>query len=463
MDLMPRRAQLASMVRLSLPIVTVQVGMMFMGVVDTMMVGRLSATDLAAVALGNVYFYTIAVFGNGMLMALDPIVAQAVGADDAESVARGIQRGFVLTFFLALIASLLFLPSGTVFVWLRQPEDVVPVGAGYIFGSIPGMLPFYAFVVLRQSLQAMGRVAPVVWTIVAANLLNVFLNWVLIFGNLGFPQMGAVGSAWGSSVARWFMAALLLALSWPVVRPYLARVRREAFDVFALGRMIRLGTPVGFQQQLEFGAFSLIGVMMGWLGTVTMAGHQVALNLAALAFMVPLGIAGAAAVLVGRAVGREDMVEARRAAGAGTLLGGGFMVVTACVFLGAPGLLARVYTADAGVLAVAVALLPIAGIFQVADGLQAVAAGVLRGAGDTRSPFIFNALGFWVFGIPVSAALAFGADMGARGLWWGLAAGLGAVAILLFIRVRRLLARGVGRVVIDDPAASRAARRRRVA
>ncbi|MYK68875.1 MAG: MATE family efflux transporter, partial [Gammaproteobacteria bacterium] len=178
---------------------------------------------------------------------------------------------------------------------------------------------------------------------------------------------------------------------------------------------------------------------------------------------VPLGIAGAAAVLVGRAVGREDMVEARRAAGAGTLLGGGFMVVTACVFLGAPGLLARVYTADPGVLAVAVALLPIAGIFQVADGLQAVAAGVLRGAGDTRSPFIFNALGFWVFGIPVSAALAFGADMGARGLWWGLAAGLGAVAILLFIRVRRLLARGVERVVIDDPAASRAARPRRVA
>jgi len=126
-------------------------------------------------------------------------------------------------------------------------------------------------------------------------------------------------------------------------------------------------------------------------------------------------------------------------------------------------LLARVYTADAGVLAVAVALLPIAGIFQVADGLQAVAAGVLRGAGDTRSPFIFNALGFWVLGIPVSAALAFRADMGARGLWWGLAAGLGAVAILLFIRVRRLLARGVRRVVIDDPAASRAARRRRVA
>ncbi len=451
MELVPRRADLAGMARLALPIVGVQVGTMTMGVADTIMVGRLSATDLAAVALGNVYFYTVAVFGNGMLMTLDPIVAQAVGAEDAESAARGIQRGFVLAVALALVASLLFLPSGAAFAWLRQPEDVIPPAAGYVFGSIPGMLPFYAFATLRQSLQAMGRVAPIVWTIVAANVLNVFLNWVLVFGNLGAPQMGAVGSAWGSSAARWFMAALLLALSWRVLGPFLARVRREAFDPFALGRMIRLGTPLGFQQQLEFGAFSLIGVMMGWLGTATMAGHQVALNLAALAFMVPLGIAGAAAVLVGRAVGREDMAEARRAAGAGIFLGGGFMVLTACAFLGAPGALARIYTADAGVLAVAVALLPIAGIFQVADGLQAVAAGVLRGAGDTRSPFVFNALGFWVFGIPVSAALAFGAGLGARGLWWGLAAGLGAVAVLLFVRVRRLLTRGVGRVQVDDP------------
>lgn len=460
MDLMPRRAHLASMVRLALPIVGVQVGIMLTGVVDTIMVGRISATDLAAVALGNAYFFTIAVFGIGMLMALDPIVAQAVGADDSESVARGIQRGFVLAVLLALVASLLFLPSRTVFVWLRQPGDVVPVAAGYIFGSIPGMLPYYAFAVLRQSLQAMGRVSAVVWTIVAANLLNVFLNWVLIFGNLGFPRMGAVGSAWGSSVARWFMAALLLALAWRTLRPYLARLRRKAFDVLALARMVRLGTPLGFQHQLEFGAFSLIGMMMGWLGTVSMAGHQVALNLAALAFQVPLGIAGASAVLVGRAVGGADMVEARRAAGAGILLGGSFMLVTACAFLAAPGPLARIYTADAGVLAIVVALLPIAGVFQVADGLQAVAAGVLRGAGDTRSPFIFNALGFWAFGIPVSAALAFWADMGARGLWWGLAAGLGVVAILLFIRVRRLLARQVGRVLIDDPGVPAGPRKR---
>lgn len=451
MNLAPRRADLARMLRLALPIVTVQVGIMMMGTVDTLMVGHLSATDLAAVGLGNIYFFQIAVFGMGVLMALDPIVAQGVGAGDHEAAARGIQRALVLTLFLTVITSLLFLPAARVFELLRQPEDVVPVAGGYALGSILGMLPFYAFVVLRQSLQAMHRVAPIVWTIAGANLLNAFLNWVLIYGNLGVPQLGAVGSAWGSSLARWCMAAALLALSWRSMRPYLGRFRREALDRRALVRMVRLGTPIGFQQQLEFGAFAVIGVMMGWLGTEAMAGHQIALNLAALTFMVPFGIAAASAVLVGHAVGREDMDGARRAAAAGIQLSGVFMLVTATAFLLYPRFWAGLYSHDLPVIAIAASLIPIAGVFQVTDGLQAVAAGVLRGAGDTFTPFLVNALGFWLLGVPVSYFLAFHADWGPRGLWWGLAAGLAVVAVLLFARLRRVLRRGVRRVAIDAP------------
>lgn len=451
MNLIPRRADLARMLRLALPIVTVQVGIMMMGVVDTLMVGRLSATDLAAVGLGNIYFFQIAVFGMGVLMALDPIVAQGVGAGDHEAAARGIQRALVLTLFLTALTSLLFLPAARIFAFLRQPADVVPVAGGYALGSILGMLPFYAFVVLRQSLQAMHRVAPIVWTIAGANLLNGFLNWVLIYGNLGVPQLGAVGSAWGSSLARWCMAAALLALSWRAMRPYLGRFRPEALDRRALVRMVRLGTPIGFQQQLEFGAFAVIGVMMGWLGTEAMAGHQIALNLAALTFMVPFGIAAASAVRVGRAVGREDMDAARRAAAAGIQLSGVFMLATAGAFLFYPRFLAGLYSHDLAVIAIAASLIPIAGVFQVADGLQTVAAGVLRGAGDTFTPFLVNALGFWLLGVPVSYFLAFHADWGPRGLWWGLAAGLAAVAVLLFARLRRVLRREVRRVAIDTP------------
>lgn len=451
MNLLPRIADLRRMLRLARPIVAVQVGIMMMGVVDTLMVGHLSATDLAAVGLGNLYFFQIAVFGIGLLMSLDPIVSQGVAAGDHEAAARGIQRAFVLALGLTVIVSLLFLPAAWIFTLLRQPDDVVPVAGGYALGSILGMLPFYSFIVLRQSLQAMGRVAPIVWTIAGANLFNAFLNWVLIYGNLGVPQLGAVGSAWGSSIARWCMAGALLGLSWRWLSPYLRRFRREAFEVAALVRTLRLGAPIGFQAQLEFGAFAVIGIMMGWLGTEAMAGHQVALNLAAFTFTVPVGIGAASAVRVGHAVGRDDMDGARRAAGAGTVLGGTFMLLTAVAFLAFPGFWAGLYSRDSAVLAVAAALIPIAGIFQVADGLQTVAAGVLRGAGDTFHAFLYNAIGFWGIGLPVSVILTFRLDWGPHGLWWGLAAGLTAVAILLFDRVRRVLGREVRRVAIDAP------------
>ena len=453
MTLIPLRADLVRMLRLALPIVTVQVGIMLTGVVDTLMVGHLSATDLAAVGLGNLYFFQIAVFGIGLLMALDPIVSQGVAAGDHEAAARGIQRALILTLFLTVITSLLLVPAGWVFTLLRQPADVVPVAGGYALGSIAGMLPFYGFIVLRQSLQAMSRVAPIVWTIAGANLLNVFLNWVLIYGNLGVPQLGAVGSAWGTSIARWCMAGALLALSWRSLRPYLRRFRREALDVGALARTIRLGAPIGFQHQLEFGAFAVIGLMMGWLGTEAMAGHQVALNLASFTFQVPAGIGAASAVRVGHAVGRHDMDGARRAAGAGAVLGGTFMLVTAVALLAFPRFWAGVYSHDPTVLAVAAALIPIAGIFQVADGLQTVAAGVLRGAGDTFFAFLVNAIGFWFVGVPVSVYLTFSLGWGPEGLWWGLAVGLTAVAILLFDRVRRILRREIRRVAMDAPTA----------
>jgi MATE family multidrug resistance protein len=214
--------------------------------------------------------------------------------------------------------------------------------------------------------------------------------------------------------------------------------------------MLRLGAPIGVQFGLEFGAFGAIGVLMGWLGTLAMAGHQVALNLASLTFMVPLGISQATAVLVGQGVGREDPPGARRAAGAGIILGGAFMAGTAALFLLFPELLSRIYTVDPEVVAVAVLLIPLAGVFQIFDGLQVVASGVLRGVGDTRSPMIVNLLGFWCIGMPISLWLGFRAGVGPVGLWWGLVAGLGSVAVFLLVRVRFRMGRDLRRIVIDD-------------
>jgi MATE family multidrug resistance protein len=245
------------------------------------------------------------------------------------------------------------------------------------------------------------------------------------------------------------MAAVLVAAAWPALRPALRPWRPGSFSARALVPLVRLGAPIGVQQCLEFFAFGLTGLLMGRLGTVPMAGHETALNLAALVFMVPLGVGAAAAVRVGHAVGAGDRHAARRAAAAALACGVGFMTTTALLFLAAPRLLARAYTADVAVLTVAAALIPIAGVFQIFDGVQAVAAGVLRGIGDTRVPMAAALVGFWLVGVPVSAWLGFRTSAGAAGLWWGFVAGLGAVAIFLLLRVRLLMGRELRRVVVE--------------
>ena len=447
---LPHREELRALVRLALPVVLVQVGLMSLGAVDTLMVGRVSAPDLAAVALGNVYFFSCVIFGMGVLFALDPVIAQAMGAGDHEGIARGLQRGLLLATLLAVLASILLLPAHAALTFARQPAEVVPLAAGYALATIPGILPFYVFTALRQTLQAMGRVAPIVWTILIINVVNAFLNWVLIYGNLGAPALGAVGTGWASSISRFLMVGALLAFSWPALRPYLNRFRPEALARAPMVRMVRLGVPIGLQMQFEFGAFGLAGLMAGWLGTVAVAGHQIALNLSAMTFMVPVGIGQATAVLVGQAVGRADPPGARRAAVGGLMLGVGFMGCTAVLFTLAPTLLARAYTPEVAVVALAASLLPIAAVFQVFDGIQIVSASILRGVGDTRVPMIVNLVGFFALGLPVGTLLAFQGEMGARGIWWGLAAGLAMVALLLALRVRQRMGRELRRIVFED-------------
>lgn len=438
------------MLRLAFPVVVVQVGMMAMGVVDTIMVGHISAQALAAVALGNLYFFSLAVLAMGTLMVLDPIVAQAVGARDGAAIARAVQRGVVMAGLLTLPAMLLLTLAAPVFAFARQPSDVIPLAAAYALRSVPGIFPFLLFIVFRQSLQAMRRTAPVVAAIIVGNLANAALNWMLIFGHLGFPAMGVVGSAWATSASRGLLVLVLWLAAQRELAPLLFPWRPEVWQVVPLRRMLKLGLPIGAQHLLEFGAFALVALMMGWLGTQQMAGHQVAINLAALTFMVPLGVGDAASVLVGQAVGRGDPNGTRGAAHAALASGAGFMAVTAVLFLLCPGALARLYSQDLGVITIAAALIPIAGVFQVFDGLQVVAAGILRGVGDTRGPMLINLLGYWLLGLPVSVGLGFGMELGPVGLWWGLVLGLGVVATSLLMRVRARLSQTQSRVVIDS-------------
>ena len=423
------------MARLAAPIVFINIGIQLMGVTDALMVGRLGGAAIAAVALGNFYFWNASVFGIGLLFALDPVVSQAVGARDHEGVARGVQRGVMLAVIVAAIVSLLLLPGESVLGALKQPGDVVPMTAEYVRRRVFGVLPFFLFTVFRQTLQAMGPVRPVLWAALIANCVNIFGNWLLIFGNLGAPKLGVIGSGYATAIAMWVMMIVVLVLGWPHLRVALTPWRKEALVWAPIQRLLMIGAPIGTQWFFESFAFGLTALFMGWMGTVSLAGHEIALNMASLTYMVPLGFSGAAAAIVGRAVGRGDIDAAKRDAMTAIACSVAFMCLSATGFVFAPEWLARRYTDEAATIAVAVSLIPLAGAFQLFDGAQAVTSGVLRGTGDTRVPAILHLVAFWGFGVPLGAYLGFYTRLREQGFWWGLVAGLGVAAVLQFWRL----------------------------
>jgi MATE family multidrug resistance protein len=448
---LPSRQEFRRLFQLAVPVVVAQLGLMLMGVVDTMMVGHLSAQALGAVAIGNLYFFTVAVVGMGTLMALDPIISQAVGARDEPGISRGLQRGIILAVILTVPTAVILLFAEPAFRWMQQPAELVPQASTFVRVIVPGVLPFYLFIVFRQTLQAVGRIAPIVWVTLLANLLNGGLNWVLIYGHLGMPRLEVAGSALATTISRFALAAALLGAGWKQLGPRLIPWRPESNDRPALLRMLRLGLPIGTQMFFEYGVFALVGILMGRIGTLAVAGHQIALNLASVVFMVPQGVGAAAAVLVGHAVGADDMPQARRWAFGAIAVGGGFMTATGVLFILAPHRLAEIYSPDELVLAVAAPLIVLGGLFAIFDGLQAVSIGVLRGIGDTRAPVVISMVGYWVVGMPVSLLLGFQFGLGPSGLWWGLVLGLAVTAAVLLYRVRERLRRELRRVLIDHP------------
>ncbi len=450
--LRPTRYELGEMLRLAWPVVLAQVGIMLMGVVDTAMVGRVGTSAVAAVALGHIYWVNVTIGGLGILMVLDPVVSQATGANDHAGVSRGVQRGIIMALALSVPTALLLVPGEFFLALLRQPADVSPVAATFSRISIIGVVPFYLFFALRQSLQAMAETRPVVIAIVVSNFVNFALDYALIYGHFGLPPLGVQGSAIATAISRWLMFALLLRFGWKQLHGAIVPWRAESGRIAPLLKMARIGVPVGLQSWLEIAVFSGGAIALGWFGSVPLAAHEVAINLAALTFMFPMGVAAAAAAMVGRAIGRQDIAAARRGAVAALFVGVAFMAVAAIAFLAAPRALAMIFVHDPATIATAASLIFIGGIFQVFDGMQAVATGVLRGTGDTRVPMLLHLLGFWGVGIPLCLWLAFRAGFGPQGVWWGYVGALIVVATIQLLRVRWRLRQDIQRLQIDESA-----------
>jgi len=455
----PPAGELGPLLKLAGPLAAIHLGDQLLGLVDTAVLGRVGSLELGAAGLGNSVFFLMVVAGIGILIGLDPLISQAHGAGERIRARRLLWQGIWLALavsvpvcVLAVIACYCLVPFGI-------SEDTAALALHYVLARLPGVAPLLAFTALRSYMQSEGVTRPLLECVVIANVANAPLSWLMVLGDagleriglpgIGLPALGVVGAGLISSLAAW------IKLGWGARA--VARLaapedpKRRSPNSEEIRKLWKVGLPVGLHLFAEVGGFAVVTFIMGRLGELSLAAHHVALTLAATSFMVPLGGSSAAAVRVGQAVGRGDTAAARRAGITAIGAGAVFMSMCATIFLLFPEVIAGALTDQPDVLAAALPLLRIAALFQISDGLQVIAAGALRGAGDTVGPFVTNLAGHYLLGLPVGLYLTYAAGPTGQGigdpdLWWGLLTGLTVVGVTLTIRFLRVSSKEIDRL-----------------
>lgn len=427
---------------LGVPLIGSHLAQILIGVTDAVMLGWYDVRALAAVTLGHSIFFVLFIVGSGFAFAVLPMVASALAEGDETLVRRVTRMGLWLSAIYGAAVMPPLIWSGPVLLALGQEPETAAMAEDYLEIAAWGMIPGLAVMVLKNCLAALERTPAVLWITVVAAVLNAGLNYLLIFGNFGFPELGIAGAA-VASVAIQIASLALLALYVARVAPEHAMFQRLwRGDAEAFGRVFRLGWPIGLTNLAESGLFSAASLMMGWIGAQTLAAHGVALQLASITFMVHLGLSQAATVRAGYAMGRRDAAGLRRGARVAVALSAGFAALTIVLYLTVPEVLIGLFI-DPGdperpaILAIGATLLAVAALFQLVDGAQVVSLGLLRGLHDTRMPMIYAAVSYWGAGVPASYAMGFVLGWGGAGVWLGLVVGLALAAGLLLLRFRR--------------------------
>jgi MATE family multidrug resistance protein len=445
--------ELRALGRLAGPLVAANASHMLMTLVDTAMVGRLGAAALGGTSVAGAITYNVSLLALGCVQGMDPLVSQAIGAGEPRH-ARTVLRAALQLALRLSVPTVALMALAYLALDLTGIDPVTVAQArGYLLGRSVGVLPFLLMQAARGYLQATGNTRPVLFATLVGNLVNLVGNALFIFGDgtlevaglpgIGLPALGTMGAGLATSLSLLVMALHLVA---HLPGGYRAHAPAQTGDPTLRRRIARIGLPVGLQQFVEVAVFMLAALLAARLGAVSGAAHQVAISLASFTFMASVGISQATTVRVGLHVGRGDADATRRAGLVGIGLGLLLMSATAALFWLMPGPLAALLTADLQARTAAIPLIGIAACFQLFDGLQVVSAGALRGCGDTRSPLLGNLAGHYLVGLPLGIYLAFGAELGAIGLWWGLCTGLGAVGLVLTARFLRLSTRPVARL-----------------
>jgi multidrug resistance protein, MATE family len=431
-------AEIKECLLLGVPLAGAQLSQAATTFVDTVMMGILGSQIIAAGALGAATFYLLINVGSAIVSAVSPLVAEAYGAGQVEQVGRVVRQGLWLSLILAVPITLLIWHSGWLLRFLGQEAGNVALASSYLKAIAWGYLPGLGFAVLRSFVSALSRPRPVIVTMIGGTLFNVVANYVLAFGKFGFPALGIAGLGWASALSLWVMFAALAIyiFNHPQLRVYGAFSNLHQCDSKGFGELVRVGVPIGVLAGVEGGFFTFVTFVMGQLGTVTLAAHQIALQTAVVTFTISLGISIASTVRVGQLMGQGNPKGARLAGFVSIGTAGLFMAMMGIVFWTMPGKIVSLYidTADpanAAVVSLAKTLLGVAAMFQIVDGIQVTAAGALRGLKDTRIPLLIGILAYWGIGLTCGYTLGMVLGFGGVGLWWGFAIGLAVAAGIL--------------------------------
>lgn len=426
------KKEIFSLLKIGFPVIIAQLLQMSMSFVDTVMAGRLSAEDLAAVAVGSSILMPFVVLCLGCMMAVTPIVAQNIGGRELYKIGKNARQVLWLSQILALPSFFLLRNLDAAFIMIGVTEDIIPIASGYLSAISWGIFPAYAFGALRYFNEGLSVTRPAMFVALAGTLVNIPANYVLMFGKLGFPKLGAVGTGYASSIVFSVMFLLMLWFTW-THKPY------KRFDIFGrfrlpekdyLRELLNIGVPIGISSTMEVTMFAVVSLLASTISTVAIAAHQVAINFAAMMFMIPFGLSVAISARVGNSIGKKKPDEARFRGFIGVAVSCCIMACTALIMFLFPDKIVSIYTDDTTVAELAVQLLFMATIFQLSDGLQVSGFGALRGIKDTKVPMYVNLFAYWVLGIPFAYTMGFILNLGAPGLWMGLIAGLTVAGIL---------------------------------
>lgn len=443
--------EIATQRKIGLPIIIAQLLLMSINVVDTIMAGNFSSDALAAVAVGSSTMLPIYIFLLGILMAVTPMVAQNRGARKLDDIGLDVRQALILSQFLALIFFFTTRELSIIMELIGLDATLIPIADGYLDAFSWGAFPAFAYLVLRFFNDGLGNTVPAMWIAAIGLVANIPANYVLIYGKYGFPELGAVGCGWASSIVGFVLfgsMAAYTALNRSYKRFNIFTKFRLKLDWKIIKELFKIGTPIGFTSTMEVTAFATVSLIMARLGTETVAAHQIAINIAAVVYMIPFGLSMAITTRVGQAIGALKYKEAKFRGNIGIMLSMGIMVFTALFLFSTRDLLIAVYTDDMAVSNIASGLLLLAAIFQLSDGLQVAGYGALKGLKDTSVPMLVNFVAYWIIGIPVGAYLGLKLNMGPKGLWIGLICGLSAAAVLHNLRFKSKMGKLISKMAI---------------